>query len=104
MGLERSEAAGRTFGHDGFDLEGGRFATEELADPHVRGGAVDQIIGIESRGFIFGAALALELGVGFVPIRKPGKLPYDRISAEYELEYGTDKIEIHREKNWLRVD
>lgn len=67
---------------------------EQLAQPY-RGGAVDQIIGIESRGFIFGAALALELGVGFVPIRKPGKLPSDRISAEYELEYGTDKIEIH---------
>ena len=80
-----------------------RSTIEQLAQPY-RGGAVDQIIGIESRGFIFGAALALELGVGFVPIRKPGKLPYDRISAEYELEYGTDKIEIHREKNWLRVD
>ena len=55
----------------------------QLAQPY-RGGAVDQIIGIESRGFIFGAALALELGVGFVPIRKPGKLPSDRNSAEYE--------------------
>ena len=56
---------------------------------------VDRVIGIESRGFLFGTPLAMRLGVGFTPIRKPGKLPADTVSVEYELEYGTDKIEIH---------
>ncbi|CZF80073.1 Adenine phosphoribosyltransferase [Grimontia celer] len=54
-----------------------------------------KIVGTESRGFLFGAPLALELGVGFVPVRKPGKLPREVISESYELEYGTDKLEIH---------
>jgi adenine phosphoribosyltransferase len=57
----------------------------------------DAIVGIESRGFIIGGALAYTLGKGFVPIRKAGKLPAEKISHEYELEYGTDKIEIHRD-------
>ncbi len=56
---------------------------------------VDVVAGIESRGFIFGAAVALELDVGFVPIRKPGKLPWETVSESYELEYGTDTIEMH---------
>ena len=55
----------------------------------------DLICGIESRGFIFGTALANKLGKGFIPIRKPGKLPYKTISESYELEYGTDTLEIH---------
>lgn len=55
----------------------------------------DAIVGIESRGFLFGTAVALELGIAFVPIRKPGKLPYDTVSQTYELEYGTDSVEIH---------
>ena len=76
------------------DADALRAAIEQLAQPY-RNGAVDLVVGIESRGFIFGTALARELGVGFVPIRKPGKLPADAISAEYELEYGTDRIEIH---------
>ena len=76
------------------DAEALRAAIEQLAQPY-RDGAVDLVVGIESRGFIFGTALARELDVGFVPIRKPGKLPADAISAEYELEYGTDRIEIH---------
>ena len=67
---------------------------KQMSEPY-KDGAVDLVVGIESRGFIFGAAMALELGVGFVPIRKPGKLPSETIFAEYELEYGTDKIEIH---------
>jgi adenine phosphoribosyltransferase len=57
----------------------------------------DTIVGIESRGFIIGAALAYTLGKGFIPIRKKGKLPAEVISQEYELEYGTDRIEIHKD-------
>jgi adenine phosphoribosyltransferase len=56
---------------------------------------VDQIVGIESRGFIFGAALAYQLGIGFVPVRKPNKLPASKQRMEYSLEYGTDCVEIH---------
>lgn len=58
---------------------------------------IDKVIGIESRGFIFGTPLAYKLGVGFIPVRKPGKLPAEVISEEYVLEYGTDKIEIHKD-------
>jgi adenine phosphoribosyltransferase len=58
---------------------------------------IDVVVGIESRGFIFGAVLAYKLGVGFVPIRKPGKLPSKTISAEFEKEYGKDKMEIHED-------
>ncbi len=54
-----------------------------------------KIVGTEARGFLFGAPLALELGVGFVPVRKPGKLPRETIAQSYELEYGTDTLEIH---------
>lgn len=59
--------------------------------------AIDKVIGIESRGFIFGATLAQALGKGFIPIRKKGKLPHVTISQEYALEYGTDSIEIHED-------
>ncbi len=58
---------------------------------------IDYIAGIESRGFIFGMPMAYKLGCGFVPVRKPNKLPAETISQEYELEYGTDKIEIHKD-------
>ena len=58
---------------------------------------IDQIIAVESRGFIFGAAVAYKLGVGFVPVRKKGKLPYKTKSATYELEYGTDTLEMHED-------
>lgn len=58
---------------------------------------IDKVVGIESRGFIFGAPLAYLLGCGFVPVRKPGKLPAECVSEEYTLEYGTDKIEIHKD-------
>ena len=58
---------------------------------------IDVVAGIESRGFIFGSALAHKLGIGFVPIRKPGKLPYEKISYEYDTEYSRDKIEIHKD-------
>jgi adenine phosphoribosyltransferase len=56
---------------------------------------IDKVIGVESRGFLFGMLIAQELNVGFVPVRKPNKLPYDTISASYELEYGSDMLEIH---------
>lgn len=56
---------------------------------------VDLVAGIESRGFIFGAPLAYELGAGFVPIRKPGKLPSEKLVEEYALEYGTNRLEMH---------
>lgn len=58
---------------------------------------VTKVVGIESRGFIGGSVLAFELGAGFVPVRKPGKLPADTISASYQKEYGVDTIEIHRD-------
>ena len=58
---------------------------------------VTKVVGIESRGFIGGSILAFELGAGFVPVRKPGKLPADTLSATYAKEYGTDTIEIHRD-------
>lgn len=64
---------------------------------HYKNEHIDYVIGIESRGFIFASALAYNLGCGFVPIRKSGKLPADVIAQEYELEYGTDKIEIHKD-------
>lgn len=57
----------------------------------------DLIVGVESRGFVFGAPLADRLGVGFVPVRKPGKLPYRRIKDEYALEYGTGTLELHED-------
>lgn len=58
---------------------------------------ITKVIGVESRGFIFGGALAEKLGAGFVPIRKPGKLPAETLKEEYTLEYGTDSIEIHKD-------
>jgi adenine phosphoribosyltransferase len=58
---------------------------------------VDYIVGMESRGFIFGTPLAYKMGVGFVPVRKPGKLPADTHSVEYALEYGSDRLEIHQD-------
>ena len=61
------------------------------------GAEVDVVVGIESRGFIFGAPLALELGAAFVPIRKPGKLPYEKVRIDYALEYGNDSLEAHRD-------
>lgn len=69
-------------------------AVELMANP-FRGQHVDIVVGAESRGFIFGTALAQALDAGFVPVRKPGKLPYKTRSVSYDLEYGSDKIEIH---------
>lgn len=69
-------------------------ACDRLAQIFANKG-VTKVIGIESRGFIFGAPVAQRLGAGFVPIRKPGKLPAETVSQSYQLEYGTDTIEIH---------
>ncbi len=57
----------------------------------------DKVVGVEARGFIFGAAVAYKIGAGFVPVRKKGKLPFKTISTTYELEYGTDTLEIHKD-------
>jgi adenine phosphoribosyltransferase len=76
------------------DHEAVRFAVRELAD-WARPRGVDYVVAAEARGFILGAALALELDAGFVPARKPGKLPADTVSAEYILEYGVDALEMH---------
>jgi len=69
-------------------------AVRQLAD-HARPLQVDCVIAAEARGFLLGPALALELGAGFVLARKPGKLPYETVSAEYELEYGEGQLELH---------
>jgi adenine phosphoribosyltransferase len=69
--------------------------TIDVLAERYRDQKIDMVLGIESRGFIVGAALAYKLGAGFCVVRKPGKLPYDTHSASYELEYGTDSLEIH---------
>ena len=69
-------------------------AIAAMAEPW-RGVALDAVVGVEARGFILGAALARELEVGFVPVRKPGKLPGETLSQDYGLEYGRDRLEIH---------
>lgn len=76
------------------DPIGFRVTISELVSRYA-GSKVDKVAAIESRGFIIGAPLAFELGVGFVPIRKRGKLPAPTVGHDYELEYGTDRIEIH---------
>lgn len=76
------------------DAEALRAACDALADP-FRARRVDAVVGIESRGFIFGAAVAYLLGAGFVPARKGGKLPWTTERERYELEYGTDEVEVH---------
>lgn len=70
-------------------------AIAALADPW-RSSTVAAIAAVEARGFLFAAPLALELGVGVIPVRKPGKLPADTLSHEYDLEYGRDRLEMHR--------
>lgn len=73
-----------------------RKAVEELCAPY-REEELDAVVGVESRGFILGGAVAYELGVGFVPVRKPGKLPAETVKEEYALEYGADAVEIHKD-------
>jgi len=72
-------------------------ATIDALGEHYRGAAVDIVLGIEARGFIFAPALAYALGAGFVPIRKPKKLPAECVRVSYDLEYGTDTLEMHKD-------
>jgi adenine phosphoribosyltransferase len=74
--------------------EATKFCLETLVNS-LKNQKIDKVIGVESRGFFFGMLLAQELNVGFIPVRKPKKLPFDTISASYELEYGTDTLEMH---------
>lgn len=76
------------------DARGFRRAVDELVQP-LAGQKIDKVAGIEARGFILGGAIAHQLSIGFVPVRKKGKLPYKTIAERYELEYGVDEVEIH---------
>jgi adenine phosphoribosyltransferase len=76
------------------DPVGFRITINELVNRYTAQ-KIDRVAGIEARGFIIGAALAYQLGVGFVPIRKKGKLPAETVGHDYDLEYGTDRIEMH---------
>ncbi len=77
---------------------GGLFRqTIDLLADRYRSQSIDMVLGIESRGFIIGAALAYRLGAGFCIVRKPGKLPYETHRATYDLEYGSDTLEVHRD-------
>ncbi len=80
------------------DPVGFRLVIDNLTQRYIKDDInFDLIVGIEARGFIIGGALSYTLGKGFIPIRKPGKLPHEVISQEYQLEYGTDKVEIHKD-------
>ena len=76
------------------DPEGFKLAIDAVADPYASAG-ISLVVGIESRGFILGAAVADRLGAGFVPVRKVGKLPHTTIRVSYDLEYGSDSLEMH---------
>ena len=78
------------------DVEAFRTCIQLMAE-RLDGESVSSVIGIESRGFMFGAALADKLSVGFIPVRKPGKLPAATYRADYDLEYGSDAVEIHQD-------
>ncbi len=73
-----------------------KFAVKELAN-HFRNKGIGKVAGVEARGFIIGAPVAAELGVGFIPIRKPGKLPFETVRKEYQLEYGMSILEVHKD-------
>jgi adenine phosphoribosyltransferase len=78
------------------DADAFRFTIDAIAD-HFTGVDIDRVLGIEARGFIIAAPVAYRVGASFVPVRKAGKLPWAVAREEYELEYGTDKLEIHRD-------
>src|ERR1700694_2450458 len=73
-----------------------RDVVAEMCRP-FRGSGVTHVLGIEARGFILGGAVAIAMGAGFVPARKPGKLPWERVTEAYDLEYGSDSLEAHRD-------
>ena len=90
------------------DPEGFKLAIDAMAEPY-HGQGISLIVGIESRGFILGAAVADRIGAGFVPVRKVGKLPHTTVRVNYDLEYGTDSLEMHSDaiepgQNVLIVD
>ena len=72
-------------------------ATIDAMTAHYQGTQIDVVVGVEARGFFFAPAMAYALGAGFVPVRKPGKLPAATVSVEYALEYGTDKLQMHQD-------
>jgi adenine phosphoribosyltransferase len=76
------------------DADGFKLAIDAMAEPYS-GKGISLVVGIESRGFILGAAVADRIGAGFVPVRKIGKLPHTTVRVSYELEYGTDSLEMH---------
>lgn len=78
------------------NADGLRYVIDRFTEDYTNE-SIDYVIGIESRGFIFGVPLAYQLGAGFVPVRKPGKLPAAVYSQDYELEYGSDRLEIHQD-------
>ncbi|MCA1624312.1 MAG: adenine phosphoribosyltransferase [Acidobacteria bacterium] len=78
------------------DAEGLKSTVDALAD-EFRGEKIETVIGVESRGFIFAAPLAYHLNAGFVPVRKPKKLPAEKVSVSYDLEYGQDTLEMHKD-------
>ena len=78
------------------DAQGLKLALDSMTRP-FEAAAIELVVGIESRGFILGAAVADRLGAGFVPVRKVGKLPAETVKATYALEYGTDSLEMHRD-------
>ena len=78
------------------DVDAFRFAVDAIAD-HYAGGEVDKVLGVEARGFIIAAPVAYRFGAGFVPVRKAGKLPWEIERQEYELEYGSSLLEIHKD-------
>jgi adenine phosphoribosyltransferase len=76
------------------DRNGFHAAVDMMADAYA-GARIDYVVAIEARGYIFGAPVAYKLGAGFIPVRKPGKLPFDKINVDYELEYGNNTLEMH---------
>ncbi|MDF2882248.1 MAG: adenine phosphoribosyltransferase [Clostridiaceae bacterium] len=78
------------------DKEALKYTIDKLAE-HLKDKNIDIVVGPEARGFLFGAPVAYAIGAGFVPVRKKGKLPYDTISINYDLEYGSDELEIHKD-------